>query len=305
MVRLADGEVGQPRYQLKVHVRNDEPAQGWLQVATDDFGAQGEPIRVPGKSSVEIGRVVDAPPNQFWLFPFLSLNGGELRLKVHDVDPQRALGGPFAGSRPSDWLPPKIDGVVVDDLDPGFSTDNGNADPTGWSLTEVFGGWSPAIDRGLPVSERWRGEWIRRSVPLSWGKYRHTIAQAMSGGGDQRVFFTTELPAGRWLLEYHLPEGRIPPGYPGERERTVLAALGSMDIRLVAGRLAHTEGPGVLPADPSVEGLPVEFDAAVAEAGWNKLGEFDLPGGQTRLVVTNRTSGVVVVADAIRWRRLE
>ena len=59
------------------------------------------------------------------------------------------------------------------------------------------------------------------------------------------------------------------------------------------------------PAHPSVEGLPVEFDAAVAEAGWNKLGEFDLPGGQTRLVVTNRTSGVVVVADAIRWRRLE
>ena len=49
----------------------------------------------------------------------------------------------------------------------------------------------------------------------------------------------------------------------------------------------------------------LDFDAALGETGWNKLGEFDLPGGEVRLVIDNRTMGALVIADAIRWRPVD
>ncbi|MCZ6640759.1 MAG: hypothetical protein O7F71_04240, partial [Gammaproteobacteria bacterium] len=50
------------------------------------------------------------------------------------------------------------------------------------------------------------------------------------------------------------------------------------------------------------ERIPIEFDGAKASFGWNELGDFQLPAGETRLEVANVTSGSVVIADAIRWR---
>ena len=46
----------------------------------------------------------------------------------------------------------------------------------------------------------------------------------------------------------------------------------------------------------------MEFDASAASIGWNDLGEFSLPAGEVSLVVSDRTSGSLVVADAVRWR---
>ena len=303
VVRLADDETGQPRYQLNIHLRNDEPVDGWVKLGSRDFSGEGEPIRVPANSSVEIGMVVDAPPNQFWVSPYLSLNRHEVRLEVLDGDPDVVLDQePLVGPKPSEWLPPVIDGVVVDDLDAGFSTESDTGIGAGWRLMDLYRGWSPTLDGGLPDAGRRPTEWFRRSVPSSWGKYRHTIAQAKSGNGAHRALFAAELPAGRWRLDYHLPEGHIPAGYPGDRELAVLPLLGSMDLKLVVGALPGRPGE---PSDSPVEEWTIDFDAALAEPGWNKLGEFEVPGGEIRLVISNRSSGVAVVADAIRWRRVD
>jgi len=48
-----------------------------------------------------------------------------------------------------------------------------------------------------------------------------------------------------------------------------------------------------------------QFDGSVAEPGWNDLGRFVLQEGETQVVVTDETSGNVVIADAIRWRPSE
>jgi hypothetical protein len=61
--------------------------------------------------------------------------------------------------------------------------------------------------------------------------------------------------------------------------------VGSYDLTLVAGG----------------DERPVEFDATVGEIGWNVLGEFDLPAGEARVELSDATSGLLVVADAIRW----
>ncbi len=46
---------------------------------------------------------------------------------------------------------------------------------------------------------------------------------------------------------------------------------------------------------------PVAFNAAGAQPGWNDLGEFQLPAGDARLLVSGETAGTSVIADAIRW----
>ena len=106
-----------------------------------------------------------------------------------------------------------------------------------------------------------------------------------------RAVFSTELPeAGEWRLDYHMPfvqkwsEGkRRSPGHP----QGLLATLGDYDMVLEFG-----DG----------EAHAVDFDASSADTGWNDLGRFDLPKGPARLVVSNRSSGDLVLADAVRWR---
>ena len=63
VVRLSDDDAGQPRYHVTTHVYNGEPVVGWLQLAGYDMvWGEGDPIRVPGNSAVEIGTVYDAAP---------------------------------------------------------------------------------------------------------------------------------------------------------------------------------------------------------------------------------------------------
>tara|TARA_B100000315_G_scaffold232738_1_gene245211 strand:- start:2878 stop:3057 length:180 start_codon:yes stop_codon:yes gene_type:complete len=50
------------------------------------------------------------------------------------------------------------------------------------------------------------------------------------------------------------------------------------------------------------ERRPIEFDGTTATLGWNELGDFHLPAGEVSLEVSNETSGIVVIVDAIRWR---
>ena len=53
------------------------------------------------------------------------------------------------------------------------------------------------------------------------------------------------------------------------------------------------------------ERRPVEFDSAMSTQGWNELGEFELDAGPVSLEVSNKTTGNVVFADAIRWKPVE
>lgn len=299
VARLAGDDTGGPRYHLSVHVFNGEPVAGWIRLAQYDMvWGVGEPIRVPGNSAVEVGMIFDEPPRQIWLHPYLSLNRGPIRPALVDAGrhPSADVDG-FVGTRRSDWIPPTVDGIVVDDLDPGFSWSAPDRS-SGWDLIDHYRGWSETLDHGLPVRAREAGAWTRRNVASAWGSYRRTVAVASPGKGDSRVFFTAELAAGRWRLDYYLPHRRIFERWEGDGERAMYRSLGSMAMRLVAD---GEPGSSRMPA----EEWNVDFDAGLGVAGWNKLGEFDLPGGEVRLEVSNRTTGEEVIADAILWRQAD
>jgi hypothetical protein len=282
--RLADDAQGGPRYQARVHVLNGETTPGLLRLRYG-VGAEGtpiqwdltEPVRLRGDEAAEIGVVTTMPLRELWLRPYLSLNRNDVRLPLPRVDEgTQGNAAPLVGPRASTWRPPVSNDIVVDDLDPGFSVEADEAE-AGMRLAAVgFFATPTEVDQGLPlfIGQGRPPVWSRWNSPLGWGTYRHTTAGVGSGTGTRRAIFAATLPeAGRWRLSYHLPA-------------TALPALGTYEMTLRAGSVTRT----------------LEFDGAAAQGGWNVIGEFDLPAGDVRVEVSDRTSGNIVVTDAVRWQ---
>lgn len=292
--RLADGARGEARYQVRVHVRNGEPAPGVVRLGWRRKGSgfsYGEPVQVPAAGAVELGAILSAPPAELQLDTFLSLNRGAVRLRAPPVDPQRAdAGEPLIGSQPSLWRPAAAhEEIIVDDLDEAFST-RSVVTPGLRFTRQVATVRGPSVPAATgPNQPRW-GRFEHWTM-LAWGRYRRSFVTVAPGGGENRATFAATLPSpGRWRLAYHLPGP------------TLLA--GSMIVELIAPNINPRRfGTLDLTIETGERRLPVPFDATDAVPGWNPLGTFDLPAGEVRVVVSDRTSGDLVVADAIRWMR--
>ena len=293
--RLTDGADGQPRYQLRFHVRNDEPYPGLVALAPHSFaasGGRGDPVRIPGRASSELGIVVAEPPEHYWLMPYLSLNQFPIQVALpKQIDDQAAHDiAPLVGARPSDWVPQVDDGIVVDDLDPGFSVSLADVSRLG---TQTASARPEMLDQGLPTYSLRAGTWVRATIPGAWGKYRRTTAGALPGDDGAVAVFAAALPeAGQWRLDFHVPMAEVPMSFGGGSGQPwrVFGALGPMAMTLVVG---NTE-------------TALDFDAGAAEPGWNKLGEFEIGASRVaRLEVSTVTAGEMVIADAVRWTKVE
>ena len=301
IARLTDDEQGDPRYQLSVHVRNAEAVPGLVRVGYyEEAGTDATaPIRVPGHSSVEIGMVAKLRPRALTFRPYLSLNRSEASLEVPADDGAIVDSEPFVGGRPSDWRPESDGVIVVDDLDPGFQARRKSAD-SAHSSDGGFWALSPELDQGLPQYDPFAPEpgWTRQQTQEAWGKYRRTLARAVSGDGMAEVVFMAELPAaGRWRLEYYLPAPQAP-------LVSVSIDVGDSSVRAAESSFQATQSQGsydmwlIHAGDKQV----LEFDGGASEPGWNRIGDFDLAAGEVRVAVSNKSEGSVVFADAIRWR---
>ena len=290
VTRTPDDDQGQPGYQVLVHIRNDEPTPGVISLVMPRGSgyAEGEVVPVPGRSAVEIGQVLEAPPREVWLNPYLSLNRTQARLTVADANPETVVERlPFFGARPSEWRPPVDASIIVDDLDPGFSVRSAVPERR-WFRRRSGLPEDTVLDRGLPEFQFTTPGWTRQELPTGYGKYRRTAARVWKGGGEALAAFAATLPTkGRWRLDYHVPDlGRLSPfmftfaGFAGRGD-----SLGNYDIKVVANGSTTA----------------VEFDADEAAKGWNKLGEFDLDAREVLVEVSDLTTGLIVVADAIRW----
>ena len=285
--RIADDAGGNPQYQTHVSIYNGETVPGLVRLLYDWGDAKTpvndrtDPFPIPGVGAVDVGIVTATPLRRFTMNPYLSLNRvpTNLVLPIVDHETQHADAG-WTGVRTSAWRLPPDEALYVDDLDQGFSVQG---------QTELEFSTNPLLedelDEGLPEFLAYLPPpvWSRSHSYHAWGKYRRTVALVASGPGDQAAVFTATLPHdGLWRLAYHLwpiesPEGMFQRFVPGE-----------YDMTLVANGQRQT----------------IEFDATGSTNGWNDVGGFDLEAGPVSLEVSNRTTGNVVFADAIRWERL-
>ncbi len=303
-VRLTDDERGNPLYQSRVHIRNDEPTPGVLRLRYQ-WGASKEPIwdvtgpiRVPGQTALEVGIVTATPLFQLWTQPYLALNRVQQRLELPKVDSARQNhGDPFVGSRPSDWQPPDYGDIVVDDLDSGFTI--WRAEPqseASFYAPGMLGSVAIDMDQGLPEYRLMHGQvpyWSRAVYQDCWGKYRRTMALINPASGNEsarsHATFTASLPhAGSWRLSYYL---------------AATTSSGSRDTSIdPGGFMSSSLGEFEMTLVSNGDRRKIEFDGKAGSFGWNDLGEFSLPAGEAILEVANVTTGSIVVADAIRWR---
>ena len=221
VVRLPEDDQGRPRYQVRVHARNDEKVPGIVRLAARGPAKGGkvlakatsEAVSVAGGAAVELGLVMRGPPEELWLQPVLALNRRDVRLPVPDVEEYEVVDAePFSGSRASDWAPRETAGIVVDDLDDGFSVRYDDEDLGLRVGGDASGFFVPDadIDQGLAVFSPFTAtgaSWTRQELSESFGKYRHTAARAPAGDGraQGRVH---RGPAERGTVAHRLP----PPG---------------------------------------------------------------------------------------------
>ena len=281
--RLEDDVDGTPRFHLSFHVRNDEPSPGWFHVK-EHYDLRhpfrlSDVTRVPPLSAVHVGLVLKKPPQGIWLHPYFSRNAGTVRIPLTESASRASHDEPVVGSEPSTWRP-HVDGIVVDDLSPGFSiVDERPLFSTGGPGSRHIGS-DGIVD--LPSNRESPGQtgWARDWAPTTWGKYRATMVHAPSGTGHGMALFLAEIDrGGRWRLDYHMPNAQFVLA-PGK-------SIGSLEITVSASGLSESK--------------TLVFDASHAEPGWSALGTFDLRAGEARVAVSNRTDGTHVIVDAIRW----
>jgi ABC-type transport system involved in multi-copper enzyme maturation permease subunit len=317
--RLADDKLGNPRYQMKVSVRNDEATPGLFTLRyahgtrNKTIHDSTDPIRVPGNSSVDVGVITSSPVREVWMRPYLSLNRHQVRVPLPRgaLDRGRATSDvarlveiqsdaePFSGVFPSDWEPPRTSAIVVDDLDGGFVVHSDRLMDGSMGGAADLQGLKLDLDQGLPAFHPMFGPpqvWSRSEVARSFGKYRHTQAIIGKGDGSQSVSFSADLPhSGQWALSLYLDLSKGTKGAAGALDLDLGAIFGAD-----SGRQLGTYDIAVISAQGDRE--TVDFDASAAEPGWNTLAELDLGAGEARVEITNETTGLVVIADAIRWQ---
>ena len=281
--RLRDADSGKPRFQVGVHVRNDESVAGTVRmvVSISDVAPTivGRPVTIPPQSSIELGVISDEVPGMVWLDTFMALNRDPIvpEIVVSDRESPDAEG--FEGSRSSVWTF-AYPGVVVDDLDEGFWIERTNAVGNMSPLERLAAADGVVGERGSRIPLRDGSAvsgWSREQCMWSWGKYRRTVARVKAGRGMEKAVFSATIPEeGRWKLYYHMPR----------------------DVRL--GMLGGVEVVVVGDGEDSSSG---RISGADWVRGWNYVGSFDLRTGRVDVVLTDETEGRFVIADAIMWRK--
>ncbi len=329
--RLANHD-GEAIYQTTFILGNSELVPGVVEVS---YQAPAEndrwwgnpilldPVHVPGNTAILVALQSDNPTTRIWLEPRLSLNREPIRLDVPELDRNTTTNSsilPYITQ--VDWQPVNRIGIIVDDLDVGFSVELPTLEtkkltiPT-W-LVHAAAVPSQEFDRGLPVqknsvnslenrlnplfgavSQRLISErltmWHRDNDPTSFGEYRKTYA-GKSGGLDQsKAIFSTILPtAGKWKLEYHIPIS-MGTEIPYDFVRSPYLSGYSSSSSYVGTHTIH-----VVSNEIQAE---IEFVGRSAQPGWNELGTYELSNSKVDVVLAEVIGGTAV-ADAIRWTPL-
>lgn len=307
------------RYQVIFKITNQEDVEG---LATVSFrlgssfggfgrgGGGGPPsmdleriVHLEPNQQKEIGIVLDSEPRMMAINTMVSQNiPSSLSHFFSKIELNEKM-TPFIGERVVEIRPSKNEDfeIIVDNEDKEFEL----VEPKNESPLKK---WLNIEDQ--VAEQKYSGIRFNRP-PRSWrattqtafyGKYVLSAYVTAKGGGERQAIWNANIKeSGMHEIYYYVgniqtrgpgrggggrrPEGGSPGGPGGDNQEQ---DRGSYRLTVF-----HDDGEDV-----------VNMDINSAEEGWNLVGSFYLSKGTTKVVLSNETEGNMVIADAVKWAKV-
>jgi hypothetical protein len=245
----------------------------------------------------KISIILDAEPREMIANSLFAKNiPGEIVLPIDNILKSRNHTAYTEGEELLPSVPPleSPGEIVVDNEDPGFSTDNSTVMSP---LKRILGVKKRQADTYQSVNMFWAPQYWQAGVMSSYyGKYIRSSVFTRGSRGEKLVTWVTPLTKADYYDIYCyigksadrmvVRSGGAPPPPPGETPQ------GNIPYKDLHYRIYHDEGS---------EDISIDFGNA--EPGWNLLGRYYISSDSARVEMTNQSTGRVVIGDAVKWVR--
>ncbi len=245
-----------------------------------------------------IGIVLDAQPRAMMINTLVAKNiPGEITLPIDQIRKVKGVRMEFTGEEILSSLPKTDDESenIVDNEDSGFINSNVN---TQSPLKKLLGIQNHHGETYLQVSTMSVPEFWQPVVQSSYyGKYVRSSVYTRGGTGDRTVTWSASIDEpGYYDIYTHIGKtaervmirgmGPGQGGQGGQQNRE----LGESPYKDMHFKIYHDEG---------IEEITLDYENA--EGGWNNLGRYYLSPDTAKVVLTNQSSGRIVIGDAVKW----
>ena len=242
-----------------------------------------------------IGIILDAEPRAMIINTLFAKNiPGEINLPVNDITKAKGDIKEFSGEETLASMPPYSDPseIIVDNEDEGFIS---SKQITSSPLKKLLGISNDKGKTYMKIS-MWNTPDYWQPVVLTtyWGKYIRSAVYTRAGTGDKKITWATiiKVPGyydiysfvGKTVDRTSVKNGTGSSGDSnGENEKD--NTYKDMHYRIYN--------------DQGIEDVTLDYESA--EGGWNNLGRFWLRADTSKVELTNKSAGRIVIGDAIKW----
>jgi hypothetical protein len=246
--------------------------------------------------SKKIGIILDAEPRAMMINTLFAKNiPGEISLPINEIGKVRSNTREFTGEEvlPSIQSFTAPSEIIVDNEDPGFTSSKQN---TSSPLKKLLGINKRNGESYMQIATWYIPEYWQPVVLTSYyGKYIRSAVYTRAGTGDKTITWKTVIKE---------------PGY-----YDIFTYIGKTVDRMTvrsgeAAGIAKEEAKENSPYkdmhfkiyhDEGVEDITLDYENA--EGGWNTLGRYYLSADTATVVLTNQSSGRMVIGDAVKWEK--
>jgi hypothetical protein len=274
------------------------PAGGSYSISMQGRGIEASDISKiilldPGTSK-KIRYILDFQPRALMVNTLFAKNiPGQINLPINEIKKLRNKGTVYKDEETFVPLPPMTSPgeMIVDNEDPGF--DAGRFEAVS-PLRKILGIRSRRTNNYEQIYEYWAPErWTPVVKSTYYGSYVLSSVYARSGTGDRYVTWTTKINDPGYYDIYCFI------GKTGEKMNVQSGAGPQPPVETEQGNKSYMDLHYKIYYDEGVEEITVDFENA--EPGWNNLGRYYLSHDSAKVEMTNKSSGRIVLADAIRW----
>jgi hypothetical protein len=245
------------------------------------------------REAKRIGIILDAEPRTMMINTLVAKNiPGDIELPFNEILKAKGESKEFSGEETLLAMPAFSDPaeIIVDNEDTGFISSKQNT--------------TSPLKKFLKVKNRNSNTYMKISTwntPEYWqpvvltsyyGKYVRSAIYTRSGAGDKSVTWKTPI-SGQGYYDIYCYIGKTIDRMKvkgGQQEDEGDDYGRENQIKDLHYKVFHDEG---------VDDISIDYDQA--EGGWNNLGRFYLSKDSAKVVLTNKSTGRMVIGDAIKW----